>query len=415
MTRKVAYIMSRFPHLPETFILREMIELEKLGWKIELYPLIFQKQKHLHSASENWLNRAHHYTWISFELIIANLKQILRNPKKYFSIFFKLIIENTTNLKFLLRALIIFPKAVQMSESMIREGVHHIHAHYATHPALAAWIIHHLSGISYSITVHAHDIFVEKVMLKTKLWDASFIIAISKFNLEYLVTHLGDWIRIKTQVVHCGIDPDFYTPKKNDTSLNKRLDIINIGSLQPYKGQIYLLEACLLLRDEKIPFHCRIIGGGELYNHFRKFIASNNLEDCVELLGPKSQEEIAQILPTANCYVQPSIVTSSGKMEGIPVSIMEAMACNLPVIASSISGISELVVDKETGWLIPPTNSRKLKEILKFVYINRNEISDSILAGRARVLERFNLSINVKKISDLFEKKLPMQTNNFSS
>ncbi|NIP28548.1 MAG: glycosyltransferase family 4 protein, partial [Phycisphaerae bacterium] len=99
---------------------------------------------------------------------------------------------------FLARALYVFPQAVAAGRFMQAEGIEHIHAHYATHPALFAWLIHHLTGLNYSVTVHAHDIFVNQTMLGPKLRDAEFVVAISDFNRDFLARCLGSWVLEKT-------------------------------------------------------------------------------------------------------------------------------------------------------------------------------------------------------------------------
>jgi glycosyltransferase involved in cell wall biosynthesis len=402
MPGKVAYIVSRFPHLPETFILREMISLEQLGFQIELYPLIIQRQELIHHEARPWVARAHVIPWVSLDLLKVNLKRMITQPHQYFSLFWRVIKENMGSPKFLVRALLLFPRAAWMAERFRADGVQHIHAHYATHPALVAWLIHHLTGISYSITVHAHDIFVDKSMLATKLHDSLFISAISEFNRKYLTDLFGPWVQQKTQIVRCGIDPAYYGNRKSGTGEpTDRLEILSIGSLQPYKGHIYLINACAELQKRGIPFHCRIIGGGELYPMLEHEIRENKLDALVELLGPRTQQEVSQLLQTANCYVQPSVITPSGKMEGIPVALMEAMVSGIPVIASCISGIPELVRNRETGYLVPPENVDALADALSQVYRDPAEARRRAASGRIWVLDEFEISSNAKRLSSL--------------
>jgi glycosyltransferase involved in cell wall biosynthesis len=282
-------------------------------------------------------------------------------------------------------------------------GIKHIHAHYATHPALVAWLISQLTGISYSITVHAHDIFVEKPMLATKLQDSVFISAISEFNRKYLTDLLGPWVQQKTQIVRCGIDPAYYGSEGYIAGAERgRLEIISIGSLQPYKGHIYLVKACVELKKRGIPFRCRIVGGGDLRERLERAIHENQLDDLVELMGPRTQDEVSQLLRTANCYVQPSVVTPTGKMEGIPVALMEAMASAIPVVATSISGIPELVRHGDTGWLVPPEDVEAIADVLAQIHRDPNEAKRRACSGRRWVLDEFELSSNAKRLSILF-------------
>ena len=403
MAAKVAYIMSRFPHLPETFILREMSEVERQGYQVALYPLIVQRQPIIHEEARPWLGRARRLPFLSGPVVAANGRALWREPRAYPALWARTVAENASSPNFLARALALLPKAVYAAQAMQAEGVTHIHAHYATHPALVAWLIHRLTGISYSVTVHAHDIFVRTAMLGRKLREARFIAAISEYNREYLARLYGPWVKEKTHLVRCGIVPANYRPRAAGRA-GARFELIHVGSLQPYKGQRYLVEACALLRDQGIPFRCRIIGGGEEESNLRRMIGANGLDSMVELLGPMPQEEVARLLPTADCYVQPSIVTPSGKMEGIPVALMEAMACRLPVIATALSGIPELVRPGVTGCLVRPADSVALAEAMATVYREAEEAEAMATAGRELVLREFELESNVKQLADLFRR-----------
>ena len=383
--------------------MREMIHLEKLGWEVELYPLIIQRQEVIHEEARPWLARAHGVPWISGSLLLANVRTLLRRPGQYLSLFGKVIGENLGSAKFLARALLLFPRAVWMADQFKGQGIRHIHAHYATHPALVAWLIHQLTDIPYSVTVHAHDIFVDKSMLATKLHDSVFISSISEFNRQYLVDLLGPWVQAKTEIVRMGIDPNYYqNGKRNQNGVTRRLEIMSVGSLQPYKGHIYLLKACAELKQRGVPFHCRIVGGGDLRSLLERAIQEFELEGFLELMGPRTQEEVSRLLRTANCYVQPSVITSTGKMEGIPVALMEAMMSRVPVVATSISGVPELVRPGETGWLIPPEDSEAMADVLEAIYKNPAEAERRAELGHQWVLDEFELSSNVRKLASLF-------------
>ncbi len=401
MNGKIAYIMSRFPHLSETFILREMNELTRYGWDIALYPLIVQKQPVVHTEAQQWISEARHVPFLSPSVLTANLRFSFP-PHRYLGVWAQTLSENTHRPDFLLRALALLPKAFQMARLMQQEKITHIHAHYATHPALVAWLIHKMTGISYSITVHAHDIFVKTPMLATKLQDAKFIAAISEFNREYLAHLVGPWVRDKTYIVHCGVKPTTYQAPVISSADNERFEIINVASLQPYKGHPYLIQACALLKKQGVPFRCRIIGGGE-QSELNRLIMQAGLEGLVELMGPQPQHEVARLLSTAHCYVQPSIITPAGKMEGIPVAIMEAFASSLPVIATSLSGIPELVRPGHTGYLVPPEDPVALANRLADVYHNPTRANQLAQAGHALVQKEFQLSTNVQRLATLFE------------
>lgn len=402
MGRKIGYILSRFPHLPETFILREISELNRLGWQVSLYPLIYQHQEVVHPQAEAWLEHVHEVPFLSLAVIAENLRTLVRKPGRYLSLLWQTLWGNLPCLKFLLRAAAIFPKTVYTACLMEREGIEQIHAHYGTHPALAAWLIHRLTGIPYSVTLHAHDIYVDRTMLETKLRHAALVITISQFNRHYLREKVGEWLAPKVKVVHCGVDPALYRAAPTRTGASERFEVVSVGSLQPYKGQSHLIEACALLKRKGIAFRCRIAGGGELREALEGRIASLGLSGEVGLLGARSEEQVSELLGGAHCYVQPSVITPQGKMEGLPVALMEAMASRLPVVASSISGIPELVRHGETGLLVPPEDSQALAEAMLEVYSDPELAKRLSANGHAAVLEGFDLQANVKELARHF-------------
>jgi len=395
--------MSRFPHLPETFILREMTELEKHDLDIFLFPLIKQDSKIIHQEAQKWIKKAQFTPYISRQILESNIRIFLSRPQKYFTIFVKMVYLNLTSLNFLLRSLALFPKSIYFAEIAEEQNIEHFHAHYATHPALVAWIIMNITGISYSVTVHAHDIFVRKTMLAEKLKNAQFIIAISEFNKDYLVEKIYPTLAEKTHVIHCGIRPETYSGDMSSSPDNRsEFELISIGSLQKYKGQIYLIEACEQLMKSGIPFHCHIIGEGEERSVLENLISRFGLSSYVTLHGGLPQEQVAQYLQRGDCYIQPSIIAPNKKMEGIPVSIMEAMASNLPVVATKISGIPELVRHQLTGLLVNEKNAKELAEAIVFLYQNPNKAKEFARKGRELVKTEFNLVENTKKIYALF-------------
>lgn len=401
-TKKVAYIMSRFPHLPETFILREMDAMESLGWTLSLYPLILQKSALCHAEARPWMVRAQRIGLCSVASALALFRLAFRRPRLLLHLISTLLKGHRHDLKTLTKALAIVPKSVLAAQRMQDEGIEHIHAHYATYPALAAWMIHQLTAIPYSVTVHAHDIFVDRSMLSIKLHQAAFVAAISTFNRDFLIRHLGTEIADKIRIVHCGIDPlDYEKAAKAPHADDETFRILSTGSLQPYKGQTHLIRACALLKERGVPFSCKIIGGGLLHARLAREIIDWHLEAEVSLLGPKPQNEVARLLAESDCYVQPSVITPSGKMEGIPVSIMEAFATGLPVVASDISGISELVRPDETGYLVPPEDTKALADQLETVYRNPTLALQLAKQGQALVREEFNIMKSARQLAHL--------------
>ncbi len=373
-----------------------MDEVERQGGQIELYPLICQSEAIIHEEVEKWLSRRNCFPFLSKQIIKSNISRFFSNPIRYLKIFFKIFFGNISSFDFLIKAVTAFPKSVHIAGKMQKEEISHIHCHYATHPALMAYIIHNFTGIPYSITIHSHDIYDCHAMLKQKLASASFIVTISQYNVEYLKELLGKWIEKKIYVIPCGIDISKYISPTEKT--NPKFSILQIGSLHWKKGQEYFIEAVKILKDKNIDFEAKIIGDGPQRDIVEKSIHENEVEDYILLLGAKSQQEVQSILPTANIYVQSSV------SEGIPVAIMEALSCELPVIATNITGIPEIIIPGKTGILVSPKNPVSIADAIQF-FINHPEIANLYgKQGRILVEDKFNLENNTKELVSLFQK-----------
>jgi glycosyltransferase involved in cell wall biosynthesis len=397
----VAYMMSRFPKLTETFILYEMIALEKLGFRIEIFPLLKQKESQVHEAAKSRMKNAHFVPFLNLTIFKANLSMMLKSPARYFSTLFFVLYHTCKSANFFLGAIGIFPKAVHFALIMQEKKSSHIHAHFATHPTVAALIIHRLTGIPYSFTAHGSDLHVNRQMLRQKLEAALFGITISRYNKNVMVQECGKKYGAKIHIVHCGVDPKEFSVERRKWDY-KRLHILSIGSLEEVKGHEYLITACAELERQNIPFNCRIIGYGPLKTELQALIDRSGLTSKVMLLGGQPRDKVLEELERANTFVLASVPTRAGKKEGIPVVLMEAMATGLPVISSRLSGIPELVTHNLCGLLVEPGDSPALARCLRTLFRDPELARQFGEYGRQRVERDFNLSLNAEKLGTLF-------------
>jgi glycosyltransferase involved in cell wall biosynthesis len=398
---KVAYTMSRFPKLTETFILYEILALEKMGVQVELFPLLHEKQSVRHPEAAKMEQRAHFHPFISGKILAANLHYILRKPRTYFGTLTEVLAGTFGSVNFFVGAIGIYPKAVRMAYEMEKLGVAHLHAHFCTHPAVAALIVHRLAGISYSFTAHGSDLHVERRMLDQKIKAAAFAITISNFNKNVMIEECGEAMADKIFVVRCGVDVDQFKPNFKKEA-NRPFQIVCVASFEEVKGHQYLVEACKILRDRGVNFQCHLVGYGPLRNQVIQQVNRLGLADCIVIHPPRPRQEIINMLTEADVKVLPSVPTKQGKREGIPVVLMEAMACGLPVVSSQLSGIPELVENSRSGILVEPRDARGLSDALIQLYENPQLRRKMGEAGREKVVREFNLQKNAERLAKLF-------------
>ncbi len=214
---KVAYIMSRFPKLTETFILYEMLAMEKEGVQVEVYPLLREQTEVMHPEAIPFVETAHFQPFFSLEILRANLHFLRRNPRAYLGTLWSVLSNNWGSYRFFTGVLGIFPKTVLFARQMELEDVNHVHAHFASHPAAAGFIIHRLTGIPYSFTAHGSDLHRDKHMLREKVAGSAFVAAISAYNKELIVAECQGKYRDKVAVIHCGVDTNVFQLRSEKT------------------------------------------------------------------------------------------------------------------------------------------------------------------------------------------------------
>ena len=404
---KVAYMMSRFPKLTETFILYEMLAMQQQGIQVEVYPLLREHEEVVHPEAMQFVSVAHFQPFLSLPILRANLFFLGKKPFVYIKTLWDVLRANWGSYNFFTGVIGIFPKSVLFAYQMRTDRVQHVHAHFASHPAAAAFIIHRLAGIPYSFTAHGSDLHRDRHMLREKVAEAAFVAAISEYNKELIISECRGKYREKVKVVHCGVDMEVFRARSHETPYEKGENpfmILCVGTLHEVKGQPYLVEACRFLQERGHNFECHFVGDGPDRKSLDELVEQASLSGRVRFHGRLTRDEIARLLVDADVLAVPSVPTRDGRREGIPVVLMEAMGSGVPVIASNLSGIPELVNDQQTGLLVPPRDARSLADALE------RYIQDPALrrrfgnAGRAKVIEEFDLHKNAAILAQHFLK-----------
>jgi glycosyltransferase involved in cell wall biosynthesis len=403
--RRIAYVVSRFPAVTETFILDELRELRARGVEVEVLPLFGARGGELHEAFGQLRPRTHYHRTLSWELAAAQLHWLRRRPRALVSAWFQALRATAPSRKLLVRAPAVLLKAALVARRLEGMGVAHLHAHWATHPALAAWTVRALTGIPYSFTAHAHDLYVDRAMLREKVRDAAFVVTISEFNRRLLEEVCGDAARGKVHVVRCGVDLHEFAPGPRQVPPVPTFACV--ASLQPYKGHAVLLDALGRLRARGVEVRAVLVGEGPLRRELEGRIAREGLGETVELRGALPHEQIPAILAGATAMVLPSVTQADGQMEGIPVALMEAMAAGIPVISTRLSGIPELVRDGEGGLLVPERDPDALALAMERVATDPG-LAARLAAGARRIVEgAFDRAQNVARLEALLAARAP--------
>lgn len=396
---RVAYVMSRFPKITETFILYELLELERSDVSVEIFPLLREKATVVHPEAQRLMPRVRFLPMLSRDILGAALRRLGHDPWCMLCALAEVLWGTRGSANFLFGALGIFLKTVKMAEDMERLGVTHIHAHFASHPTLAALIVHRLTGIPFSFTAHGSDIHIDQTMFEAKLRAARFAVTVCRYNVDFLAEHCGDWVCDKLRVVHTGTDPDSFPYAPPAERAGRPFTILCVGALREVKGHHVLIEACALLRARGVDLQCRLIGEGELQRTLEQQIHEAGLWERVHLLGARPRAEVAAEMRAADAVLLPSILGRRGDREGIPVALMEAMATGRPVVSSRQSGIPELVEDGVEGLLCPPGDAVALADALDRLAGDADLCRRMGVAGRETILRGFDMRVSARTLA----------------
>ncbi|MBN1587675.1 MAG: glycosyltransferase family 4 protein, partial [Candidatus Omnitrophica bacterium] len=322
---RIAFVMSQFPEMHETFIAREMTQLREKGIQYRIFSLKPCKDKIIHPESERLLLHTRYENFFfSREIWESALWFLTHRPWRLISnpgIAVRWLWKEPVGLA---KTLLVYPKLLAYARQIQGWGATHIHSHWATVPTTCAYMLWRLTDIPYSFTAHAWDIFLADSMLPEKLRKSTGVLTCTSYNKKYLWESYGRELVEKVHVCYHGLDTaSFDLPRR--TSLERPL-LFSIGRLVPQKGYMDLLEACSRLRDRGLDFECAIVGGGPLKREIEGRIRDLQLQSHVQLLGPTPQAEIKNLLSRSTVFVLPSVVAPNGDRDGIPNVILEAMA-----------------------------------------------------------------------------------------
>ena len=367
---RIAYVIPTQP--PTTFIYNEMIEVQSAGHTLVVVPLYSTPPAKVHVRISNRLQpeKTLPARLVSLATLKPALSMLLTRPLTILRALLSLHCSAGLNPFSHAGILAVVPKALATAWWVIHLRVDRIHAHFASHTATCAGIASVVSGIPFSFTAHAYDIYCNTMILRNdtldwKLRHAVQAFAISEHGANLLRSRLSEAERGRVHRVYVGIPMNLFREQEPFPVKNGELRLLCIARLERKKGIDTLLDACVLLKKRSFPFHLSIYGAGPLREVFMEQVARMRLEQNVQLAAPIPQEKVAEELIRCHVFVMPCREDSTtGNIDGIPTVFMEAMATGRPVISCPVAGIPELVRDGETGILIPADNSQVLAEAI---------------------------------------------------
>ena len=397
-TPKVGYLVNQYPKGSHTFVRREILALEEMGWSV--FRVSVRRTQEALSDPDDRVEAERTHAILSvgpLAILRATVLAVLTRPTAFLGAVALALRVARRSEKGRLYHLVYLAEACVLRGWLETRGITHVHAHFGTNSATVAMLCAALGGTSYSLTIHGPEEFDKAPLLSLaeKVARARFVAVISSFGRSQLFRYCDSEHWDKIVIVPCGLDKAFLA--EPPTPVPTVAGFVCVGRLSEQKGHVILCQAIAKLAADNIDFHVTFIGDGELRGMIEGLIQKQGLTKSVTLAGWKSSDEVKAALRGARGLVLPSFA------EGLPVVLMESLALGRPVITTYIAGIPELVENGVNGWLVPAGDVDALVAAMKAALQTSPENLSAMGAeGRSRVLVRHDIAGSARLLAALF-------------
>lgn len=408
---RMAYILLWFPKPSETFIFREVVNLWKMGLPIKVFTLYGELKKQL--SPEMWgVSKQVERLGIPY-LRHAPSDLIYwwkRDPKTVAWLLRTIPVRRWRSLEVGGENVWSFFCGFSLARRFEEEGIEHIHAPWANGPATAAWVASKLTGIPFSFTGRASDIYPPDGALKEKIQDSLFVTSDNMTNIPYL-QELANGDTNKIYGIYNGIPLERH--EEAPVPMTPPYQLLALGRFDRIKAFDVLLYACKILKDSGLSFHLILAGDGPRKILFKRLTRKLGLLELVSFPGFIPYNRVSEAFCSADVFVMSSAVHSTGERDGLPTVIMESLMHRLPVVATDVCGIHEVIQDGVTGLLVPEKNPVALANAIIRMVGDRKSALEMAERGRSLVLLEFDQERNAGKILNLYQTLIrrPSSTN----
>ena len=403
-------ILKGYPRISETFISNEILLLERLGFSIHLFSMRQPRESFTHKSVSQIQANVDYLPETLLRplprLIYYNFLLALQKPRVYAKAL-KTALQRFLRTRKSATIKHLFQAGYLVRQLLPRRKIMHLHAHFAHSPTSVAMFASILSGLPFSFTAHAKDIYTsDPRQLREKLARARFVITCTAYNRRHL-EKLDDGKLNSVFRVYHGIDTGLFALRQNtDEAPAKPYQILTVARLIAKKGLPTVYKALKVLYENGIPFEHILIGDGEDRENVLALIKKLGLNAQSRWLGTQPHEVVLKHYQQAHLFVLGCEVAANGDRDGIPNVLLESMAMGVPVVATDISAIPELIETEKTGILVPPGQPGQLAEAMIRMLTDTELRSRVIPAARQRVLQEFDNKVLIKQLADIYRSEI---------
>lgn len=392
---RLAIVVTEYPKTTETFILRDVMSFLEQRVDVRIFHLApANKSEILHDFARGTLQHARQ----PLPYGRRALRRAVTRPGRVLGCAATIIRRQAPEPILMAKSLGIVMSACALADEIEAWGADHIHAEFAGHPATAAWVASRLTGIPYSVSCRAHDIFRTQRLLAEKLCEAAFVRTVSHYAKAFLLERVAGLDPRRMHVIHSSV-PAEIIPRLGPIPADP-FHILYVGSLQIRKGVDVLLKALGVL--DFADWRCTIAGDGPDRRKLEDLAARLGFRDKVSFIGKQDFASVSALYASASVVAVPSVIGPKGRTEGIPNVAIEALAFQRPVISTRVSGIPELIRERRTGRLIDPGSVQQLAAAIAEIKADPDGAHEMAVAGRNVVESEFSLARNAMRQLELF-------------
>jgi glycosyltransferase involved in cell wall biosynthesis len=404
---KTAYILLWFPLPSETFIFREVQNAREAGMPFLVHTLYGPAGKNLSPAMRQAADDVQRLGVRAVPLVLADMAWwALKRPAETWAILSEIPWRRWSCLEVAGENVWAMAAGFTLARRFLAQGIEHIHAGWANGPATAAWVASRLSGIPFSFSARAGDIYPQDGALPEKLRAAAAVHTNNKANIAYLAGLVPE-ARDKIRQIYNSLT--LTGRSEAHVHMEPPYRLLAVGRFCRTKGFDVLIDACAALTRRGVPYQLTLVGAGLPWPTavIRRRIRAHGLRARVFLPGFVSHDRMGELYAASDIFVMPSVIHSTGDRDGIPNVIMEALSHRLPVVATDVSGIPEVIEDGVTGRLVPQRDPEALADAIMDLAADRDRALALAEAGRRRVREMFDPATNTRAILDFYASLAP--------
>jgi glycosyltransferase involved in cell wall biosynthesis len=408
--KTLAYILKGYPRISETFISNEILLLEKLNFKMHLFPMRQPRESFSHASVKEIKAEVSYLPTELFEnlpkLILPNVLLAVKHPIRYLKTVRLAVQGRPKNKRATLKHLL---QAGYMSYYHLtgNSKIGHLHGHFAHSPTSVTRFAASFSELPYSFTAHAKDIYTSKrEKLRQRIEEAEFVVTCTKHNQEYLEELRGNG----TTPIHCiyhGIDLSLFQNNIEQEDSQNSHRIFTVARLTTKKGLPTIYNALSLLKEKGISFTHTLIGDGDDRDAIKELIKRLNLENECQWLGTQTHEEVLNQFKRSDLFVLGCEIAPNGDRDGIPNVLVESLAMGVPALSTHISAIPEILINEETGLTVEPKDPEAMAQAMERLLTDKKLREHLITSGKELVATKFDNKQLIGDLAAIFRTQAP--------